>query len=109
MASIIDTLAGIRRGRFIQLCNDQLKDVVAAVAAHDGKGEIQITLILSPNGEGQVIAKAKVKAKKPMPDVGEAIFYATEDGELERQDPKQRDMEDVWAATTGQKRSRDDN
>lgn len=108
MAKIIDTLAGIRRGRFLELCNQQLKEVVAAVAANNGKGEITITLSLSPNGEGQVVAKAKVKAKKPMPDVGDAIFYATDDGELERQDPKQRDMEDVWAATTGQRSRRDD-
>jgi len=30
----------------------------------------------------------------PHPDVGEAIFYVTEDGELERSDPKQTDIED---------------
>jgi hypothetical protein len=108
MASVMETLSGIRRGRFLELCNTQLREVVAAVAAHDGKGELQITLTLSPNGEGQVIAKARVKAKKPMPDVGDAIFYATEDGELERQDPKQRDMEDVWAQTTGRARRSDD-
>lgn len=94
MAHIIETIMGIRRGRFAELCSSKLTDVVKAVAQLNKPGSITIQLKLKPNTEGQVRLSGTVKVSSPHPDVGEAIFYVTEDGELERSDPKQTDIED---------------
>lgn len=94
MAHIIETLQGIRRGRFVALCSDKLTELVQAVHALDKAGKLTIDLAIKPNSDGQVVVSAKVKVSSPHPDVGDAIFYATEDGELERTDPRQGDIED---------------
>jgi hypothetical protein len=92
-ASFIDALSGIRKGAFVTLVDEKLTDLVAAVAQHDADGEITVTLSLKANGEGQVVIRPKVKAKIPHRPVGDAIFYATTEGELERTDPRQGDFE----------------
>lgn len=94
MAHIVETLQGIRRGRFAELCSAKLTELVKAVATLDKPGKLTIELSLKPNTDGQVILSGKVKLSSPHPDVGDAIFYATEDGELERTDPKQHDIEE---------------
>jgi len=54
MAHIIETIMGIRRGRFAELCSSKLTDVVKAVAQLNKPGSITIQLKLKPNTEGQV-------------------------------------------------------
>lgn len=92
MASLVQTLAEIRRGAFNDLCNEQLTKLLVAVAEHEADGEIAITLKFKHNAEGQVICKPGCKIKVPTRVVGEAIFYVTEEGDLERSDPRQGDL-----------------
>lgn len=86
---IVETLKSIRRGEFLERCNEQLTELNKAVFLTDGEGELTITLKLKPNGEGQVLLKPKVKVKKPIKGVGDAIFFVNVDGGLEREDPRQ--------------------
>lgn len=93
MASITQTMAQIRRGAFIDHCNERLTKLLQAVAEHQADGEITITMKFRHNAEGQVVCVPKCKTKEPTKTVGDAIFYVTEDGELERTDPRQGDFE----------------
>lgn len=88
-ADIIRTLSNLRRGAFIQLVNEELSKLNRAMFETDGNGELQITLKFVCNGEGQVTCKPRVKAKLPIRDTGDGIFYLTVDGDLEREDPRQ--------------------
>ena len=106
MAHIIETLQGIRRGRFVELCSQQLTSLVKAVAEHEKGGKLTIVLSLVPQGEGQITLKPQVKLTSPNPDVGEAIFYVTEDGELERTDPRQGDFDEHWDNVRGSGKDR---
>ncbi len=90
---LVETLKQIRRGEFLNLCNEQLTELTRAVFVTDGEGEITITLKLKPNGEGQVTMKPKVKIKKPIRPTGDSIFYVNVDGGLERDDPRQGTLE----------------
>jgi hypothetical protein len=91
---LIATMQNIRRGAFVELANEQLGELVQACFATEEGGEIQITLKVKPNSDGQVKITPICKIKKPVRGVGEAIFYATVDGSLERTDPKQSNMFD---------------
>lgn len=89
----LETLKAIRRGEFLDRINEQLTELNKAVFVTDGEGELVVTLIIKPNGEGQVVIKPKVKIKKPIKGTGDAIFFVNVDGGLERDDPRQSAME----------------
>lgn len=91
---ILELLQTIRRGEFLLRINEQLSELTQACFITEGDGEIEIKLAFKNNAEGQVRVVPKVKIKKPIRAVGEAIYYATVDGSLERDDPKQRNMFD---------------
>lgn len=93
MASLVQTLAEIRRGAFNEHCNERLTKLLVAVAEHQADGEISITLKFKHNAEGQVVCTPKCKTKEPTRSVGDAIFYVTEEGDLERTDPRQANFE----------------
>lgn len=82
-------LSQIRRGAFVLHCATQLSELTKAMFEHDGDGELQITFKFKSKGDGQVVVTPRVKIKKPTAAVGEAIFYTTVDGDLEREDPRQ--------------------
>ncbi len=90
---ILDTLKAIDRGGFVERLNEELGKVVKGVFLTDGKGSLTIKLDLVPNGEGQVTVKPDVKAKVPIKPVRPSIFFATVDGALKRDDPRQSRME----------------
>lgn len=104
MASIVETMTGIRRGKFINNADAALTELLKKIAEHQAGGEIQITLKFDWKTEGQLVVKPKVKVKSPMPEAGDGIFYVTDDGELERTDPKQGDFDNEWGRATGGKR-----
>jgi hypothetical protein len=93
MASFTQTIAQIRRGAFVEHVNDRMTKLLMAVAEHQADGELNVTLKFKHNAEGQVVCVPRCKTKEPTKTVGDAIFYVTEDGELERTDPRQGDFE----------------
>lgn len=92
---IMVTLSSIRKGAFVGQCNDLMGELVKACFEQEGDGEIQITLKVKMNSEGQVTLKPQCKIKKPVRSVGDAIFYATVDGDLKREDPRQGEFDVV--------------
>lgn len=81
--------------------DEALEDVVRAVVEHEGAGKLSLTITVTPQGDGQMTYKAKVKTDLPRPGVPDSIFFGDADGKLHRSDPRQRDIEDELAARRG--------
>jgi hypothetical protein len=99
MAMLTETLAGIRRGKFLSICDEQLTELLKKIAELGDGGEITVSLKFEFKTDGQLVCKPKLKIKGPMPESGDAIFYVTPEGDLDRTDPKQGDFDDAWNKT----------
>jgi hypothetical protein len=69
-----------------------LAEVVEAVIATRKAGELTLKMAIKPNGESSVIIVDDVKTKVPKPARGNTIFFATTDGSLIRNDPRQESL-----------------
>lgn len=94
MRPITDVMRDIRKGRAVDEASEQLAEVVRAVQATGKAGSVTIKLTVEPKpGEGDAfVIKPEVSAKIPRPKLPDAIFFATDDGDLVREDPNQREM-----------------
>lgn len=89
-----DTARDIRRGQFLEDCADELQKVVRAVDESGKSGKLVITLTIKPasKGQGAYILADKVKASLPELPVGETILFATPEGNLVPNDPRQKEL-----------------
>lgn len=102
MRLITDVLRDIRKGQAVDIASRAMAEVVRGVIAHGKPGEVTITVKVKPDKEaGAFSLSPSVKYKIPMPDLAEGIFFADEAGNLVREDPRQKDIEDE----IGQRRS----
>lgn len=87
-----DVLQDIRGGDVIHELTDQLRDVVTRVADTGRPGEIILKLKVKPASKGAgatLIIEDDIKVKLPVHEKGTTILYATKDGDLQRNDPRQ--------------------
>jgi hypothetical protein len=87
-----ETILQINNGATVAELSGALQKVVAAVRATGKSGSITLTVKVAPAGKGSndvLIVESQVRTKLPEPDRGMTIFYATEDNQLVRNDPKQ--------------------
>jgi hypothetical protein len=103
--AFLDTLTEIDGGLFLQEIGDKLAEVVKACSQRGKKGGLQISLGLKPNSRGQVEVVARVESALPKSDSFGAIFFGTEQGLLQRRDPRQPELPgiDEEAPPTGKK------
>lgn len=95
MKYVTDILREIRRGKLNELASAKLQEVVLAAKETGKKGQLVITIDVIPDdtdGDGRMQVAAKYTAKVPQPEVGDSVFFATDDGDLIRTDPRQGDM-----------------
>ena len=98
MTDFLSLLADMRSGAVVMDLNKKFNDVIAGVLDTGGKGEMVITLSIAPQKFGmggvvlEVAAEHKVKTKVPELKIGSAVFFATDDGVLTREDPNQERM-----------------
>lgn len=89
--NFLEFLQSFRRGELLREANDQLEELIRAVKDTGGKGEITIKLPFKVNDAGQLECLPRVDSKRPRKALGTGIYFATEDGQLTRRDPDQRD------------------
>lgn len=90
----MDTLGVLRRGRFVEDLQSELRSVVDAVRSTGKAGKLTVELTVKPAGRGDDVTLTvadRISTRMPAPDVGETILYATADGALSRRDPRQYD------------------
>jgi hypothetical protein len=80
-----------RNGATHDECSDALQELVAAVTAANKAGKLTLTITIKPAGRdsGALEVGAEVKLSPPKAVPGVAIFFATPENNLQRQDPRQ--------------------
>ena len=96
---IINTLGDLRRGRFLEDLDAELRALVDAIrdASESGRaarGEITIKLVLKSHADDEMALDVldTIAVKMPKRPEGRSIFFATGDGGLARQDPRQNEL-----------------
>lgn len=91
----VKMLTELRGGEIEALASEKMREMLAAIAEHGGKGTLAVSFEVSRTEHGHIEVKPKVKMTKPEPAMRKGIFWMTEDGELTRRDPNQADIEDL--------------
>lgn len=88
------TLIKLDKGRQHTKISEDFRDVVAAVAKTHKPGKLTITVTVKPQAkvDAAVLVTATSKAGAPVFEPNASIFYATDEGELVRDDPKQHTL-----------------
>jgi hypothetical protein len=85
-------LQELRRGGAHAEVSKALAEVTAAVNEHQKSGELTLKFKIRPNGDGAVMVSDGIVAKAPEGDRPESMFFADEDGNLSRRDPRQAEL-----------------
>lgn len=91
----MDFLREHRSGSTHDELSDALNALVAAVTDEGKAGKLTLTIAIKPAGRdsGALEVAAEIKAAPPKPAPGVAIFFATPENNLVRQDPRQAALE----------------
>lgn len=86
-----DFLRETNRGRTHDELSDGLRDLVARVSDTGKKGALTLTINVEPvkGSEGMLQVTEGVKLRLPEHARASSIFYASDDGNLQREDPNQ--------------------
>ena len=95
----MDTLREVERGVLLDELTDIQHQIVEAVQMTNKQGELTIKLKFKPEGAGQVSIETDYKPKIPQLPRGRSIFFVTPEGNLQRDDPRQKDLELKTAKT----------
>jgi len=94
MNGIIGLLQQHRNGATQDEIADALRDLVAAISDENKAGKLTITIAIRPMGKGDGLDVAvDCKASPPKQTPGSAIFFASPDNNLVRNDPRQANLE----------------
>ena len=76
--------------------SDHLRTLGIAVTSQGKKGKLILEITMEPTGRGAGTAVAihdKITLKEPQEEANPAIFFVGTDGDLSRQDPRQRELD----------------
>jgi hypothetical protein len=94
MSGFIKFLQEHRGGHTHDDLSDALRELIAAVSDEGRGGTLTLTISVKPIGKGDGLeVGADFKINAPKPKVGVSIFFASPEGDLVRQDPRQQTME----------------
>lgn len=91
----IDFVGTLRRGTLLDDAAEALQEVTQAVQETGKPGTVTIQFQVRPASKHDatmLVIRDKVSAKTPEPDRAETVFFATDDGQLSRRDPRQPEL-----------------
>ena len=91
--SMLQTLAELQYGHFEDEATKVLRETIIAVARTEKVGEVTIKLKLKPGKGGQVEVFSEVTNRLPKEEKGSSIMFISPEFNLQRQDPRQRELE----------------
>lgn len=94
MRDFLDVLTDIDSGEVHRHASEELAAVVAAVKETHKVGTLTLTINVKPEGD-MMIVRGEIKSKIPKAATNSSMFYATDDGELRRDDPRQLPLKNV--------------
>ncbi len=92
MRPFLEALADLLGEERIDHYTAQLTDLCQEISAHRKKGDLTLTVSLTPNGDTTFKVSAKLKTNTPNPSFGERIVYHTSEGSILRENPNQRKL-----------------
>ena len=93
--TFIDAIRVLRYGALSDELTKELQRVVLACADTGRKGTLTLRLSIKPGKAGQLEIADAVSVKLPEPDRAVSLLFATPDGNLQREDPRQLSLEGV--------------
>ncbi|WP_205208298.1 hypothetical protein [Chromobacterium haemolyticum] len=92
---ITDTLRSLGHGTFIDDASDALNKLVTAVDETGRAGKLTLTLSIkkATRGSGAMVVQDEIKLSLPKPDSRETMLFATPEGNLVTEDPRQQQLE----------------
>lgn len=92
---ITDTLRSLGHGTFIDDASDALNKLVTAVDETGRAGKLTLTLSIkkATRGSGAMVVQDEIKLSLPKPDMRETMLFATPEGNLVTEDPRQQTLE----------------
>lgn len=90
-----DTLRQIRFGELQDELTEQLNALTTACTKSGRAGELVLKIKLKPGKGGQVEVLDDLNVKMPKPERGTSIFFATPEGNLQREDPRQMELPEL--------------
>lgn len=86
-----DIIGDLDGGSVVEEATHQLRQVVRAARVAGKKGTLTLKIDVEPDGR-QFVINAKVDAKLPVPAPAMTVFFADDDGDLTKSDPKQEPL-----------------
>ena len=93
--SFMQILNEVRFGEAAEELTDKLQELVAAVDNTQKQGELTFKLVLKPGAGGTIEILDTIKTKIPEPKKGASLFFATVEGNLTMNNPRQPDLPGV--------------
>lgn len=72
---------------------EKLSELVSAIESHNKAGVLTMKISVKPSTAGALAVKAEVAIKKPVGAPPEALLWATPEGNLVADDPRQKKLE----------------
>lgn len=95
-----DTLSKLRHGQLNDELGQKLAELTSRCQDTGRAGAITLTITLKPGKAGQIEVYDDVKVKQPKDERGSTILWSTPDGNLQREDPRQLQIEALRAVPT---------
>lgn len=92
--TFIGFLQSNRRGEIPAEADAAMTDILGALREFGGKAKMTLTLNFSFTKSGQIEIKPDMKIEKPRRAMSSGLYFADDDGNLTRTDPKQDDWVD---------------
>lgn len=87
-----DVIRDMRFGETLEELSEEFNKLVQAVENTGRPGELVISIKLKPSTAGAIELTDLIKTKLPAPKKGTSLFFATPEGNLVRNDPRQREI-----------------
>lgn len=102
----VSTLSAMHNGKVLEDLDDTIRDVTRSVQSVGKKGELTLKLVITPNGVGAgdvalFRVEEDIKVKLPKKGRSPSVFFADDDANLTRRNPKQEEI--VFTAVDGGK------
>lgn len=77
----------------MDVAGDKFSELINAVAAHNKAGTLTLKIAIKPSTAGAMAVKADVSITKPKGLPAESLLWATPDGNLMAEDPRQTKLD----------------
>ena len=90
-----EILSDLRYGTLHDDLTESMQELVSACVDTGKVGRLTLTINVKPGKSGELVITDDIKKKVPELDKGSSIMWATPEGNLTRQDPRQMTIEGV--------------